>query len=316
MNFSNLVSTKWLNDYNKWLPYVQWAGWLVVVTLLAKIFWIWVLYFSAPSEFKPMQVNARPAASNTQGVDVNDLLRKNLFGDVVKVVEKAPEVETEKAPETRLNLKLRGIYAADTREKANAIIEDNRGQQAVYFIDEKLNVSGRVYLRQVFANRIILETNGKTEQLTLEQKEMAITPSKTSSVVKKSDTNSVSKSNVQDKRKNQRLSRKLKSYKDKLLSDPKSVADVISGRPHFINGELKGFRISAGKDRRLFQELGLRESDLVTAINGVALTNMQDAMTLMNDAQSMTELNVEIQRGDEQLNLLLNLNENEKAGLQ
>jgi len=88
---------------------------------------------------------------------------------------------------------------------------------------------------------------------------------------------------------------------------------VISGRPHFVNGELQGFRIQAGKDKRLFQELGLRTGDVVTTINGVALTNMQDAMTLMNDAQSMQELNVEIQRGNEQLSLLLNLNE--KVGL-
>ena len=309
MNFSNLVSTKWFKDYANWLPIVQWTGWVIVVVLLAKMFWVWLLYFTAPTEFKPIQVAASPSANRSQNTDVSGILNINLFGALTKAPEKTVEIaEPEKV--TRLNLKLRGIYAADTVPKANAIIEDGRGKQAVYFIDEKLNVSGRVYLRQVFVDRVVLENNGQRELLSLEKEEMPIQTVKSST--KKGERKSPGKK-VDDKRKNARLSKKLNNYRQKMLSDPKSVADVISGRPHFVNGELQGFRIQAGKDKRLFQELGLRTGDVVTTINGVALTNMQDAMTLMNDAQSMQELNVEIQRGNEQLSLLLNLNE--KVGL-
>lgn len=254
-----------------------------------------------------MRVTAKPAAANTSKVDVSAITSRDIFGSLVKETKAAPVAEAPK-PETRLKLKLRGIYAADTIAKANAIIEDGRGKQAVYFIDDKLEVGGRVYLRQVQFDRVILENNGKREFLKLEQEELAIIPSRERGKpelprLKTSDRK------VSDKRKNQRLTKKLRDYKERLLADPKSVADVINGRPHFVEGELKGFRIQPGKDRRLFQELGLRPNDLVTSINGVGLTNMQDAMTLMNDAQSMSELNVEIQRGEEQLSLLLNLNE-------
>ena len=307
MNVSNWLSTKWFKEYSNWLPLVQWAGWIIVTLLLAKMFWLWVLYFTTPTDFKPMRVTSRPAATNASKVDVSAITSRDIFGSLVKAPTSAPVVETPQQ-ETRLKLKLRGIYAADTVSKANAIIEDGRGKQAVYFIGDKLEVSGRVYLRQVQVDKVILETNGKREFLKLEQEELAIVTSKSKSKrslprLPKSDRK------VSDKRKNQRLSKKLMDYKEKLLADPKSVADVINGRPHFVDGELKGFRIQPGKDRRLFQELGLRPNDLVTSINGVGLTNMQDAMTLMGDAQSMSELNVEIQRGNEQLSLLLNLNE-------
>ncbi|WP_444996873.1 type II secretion system protein GspC [Aliikangiella sp. IMCC44359] len=315
MNFSKLVSASWYKDYNNWLPLVQWLGGLIVVVLLAKTVWVWVLYFTAPSDFKPISVKASSVSQKSNQVDVSSLVHMNLFGSVVKEADVKPEVKD--VVETKLNLKLTGIYAADTPDKANAIIEDSRGKQAVYFIGEKLKVGGRVFLRQVYVDRVILESNGRNEALSLEQEESVI------KVVRDGDSREKQKSDagrapppprgkarIDDKRKDDRLSQKLNEYRDKLSSDPKSVSDVISGRPHFVNGELKGFRIQPGKDKRLFQELGLRRNDIVTSINGIGLTNMQDAMTLMNDAKSLKEMNVEIQRGNEQLNLLLNLNQN------
>ncbi|TQV73919.1 type II secretion system protein GspC [Aliikangiella marina] len=308
MNFKNLASINWYKNYSNWLPFVQWLGWIIVVYVAAKIFWIWVLYFTAPSEPQPFQVNARPVAGNSQTVDINDVLKRDLFGSIVEAPQEEVVVEENVAP-TRLNLKLRGIYAAQTKSKANAIIEDNRGKQAVYFIDDKLNVSGRVYLRQVFFDKVILETNGKREQLSLEKPELAITTSTKTNQIRTSSKKGKGEKRVDDKRSNTRLSQKLNSYRDKLLSDPKSVADVITGSPHMVDGELRGFKIRPGRDRRLFQELGLRNNDVVTAINGVTLDNMQDAMTLMSEAQSLQEVSVDIQRGNEQLSLLLNLSD-------
>ncbi len=308
MNFSKLKSNTWLNNYSKWLPLVQWAGWIFVVLILAKIFWLWFDYFNAPTEFRPIKVKAVAASQSSAKININALTGLNLFGSTTK---EAPKVKqpVRDAPETKLNLKLRGIYAADTQKKANAIIEDDRGKQAVYFIDEKLKVSGTVYLRHVYIDRVMLETNGRDEILKLEVGELLASAPKLGE--KKSGT-SGKKKNI-DKRSNQKLSRELHRYRNKLIDDPKSVSDAISGRPHFVDGELRGFKIAPGKDRGLFRDLGLQRGDVVTSINGTPLTNMQEAMTLMNDAQSIKELDIEIQRNNESLNLLLNLNE--KVGL-
>lgn len=314
MNSSKAKIITWLSNANNWLPIIQWSGWVIVVILLAKIFWIWFLYFSVPTEFKPIAVPMNTPSKNSQKIDITPLLNLNLFGSVEKAVEPV-ETKQEKVEKTRLNLTLRGIYAAETKEKANAIIEANRGEQNVYFIGDKLKVSGRVYLREVYVDRVILETNGKREQLSLEQAEMPIVTSSKNLTndtdrTRKTASRRPSRKKVDDKRKDARLTRQLNNYRQKFLNNPKSVADVISARPHVINGELQGFKIQAGKDRRLFQELGLRRGDLVTAVNGTPLNNMQEAMTLMSDVRSLSELNVDIQRGEQQLNLLLNLNEN------
>jgi len=305
MTLLDIKTTTLLKNAAKWLPLLQWSGWILAVFILARIFWIWTLYFAAPTDFKPARVVPSSVKQSSANINVSKLVNLDLFGNTVK---EAPKVEVQtNAPVTKLNLKLRGIYASKDKSKANAIIEDGRGKQSVYFINEKLAVSGRVYLRQVYVDKVILETNGKNETLNLLVNQLV------GSVIKEQPKKKASKGKVQDKRNNQRISRKLNNYKKKLLTDPKSVSDVISGRPHFVNGELLGFSISPGKDKRLFQELGLRRGDLVTSINGVSLTNMQDAMTLMNDAQSIVDLNVTIERDGEPLSLLLNLND--KVGM-
>ncbi|WP_196139283.1 type II secretion system protein GspC [Aliikangiella sp. G2MR2-5] len=308
MNLSQLKSTNWLTNYAFWGNCIQWLGVFMVALLMARIFWVWVDYFSDTSEAKPVKVAINRGQKSLDQIDVSSIINRNIFGSLVKQ-EEVRELPKENIEETKLNLKLRGIYAADTPSKANAIIEDSRGQQAVYFIDEKLEVSGRVYLRQVYVDKVILETNGRREALTLDTEKLPNTAIiETKGELKESDDKK-----VEDKRNNQRLSQQLNRYKDQFERDPASMADIINGRPHMVDGELKGFEISPGKDRRLFQELGLRRGDIVTSVNGVQLTSMQEAMSLMSDMKSMSEMNIEIQRGDEQLSLLLNLNE--KVGL-
>ncbi len=303
MSFSNLKSGEWFKEYSNWLPLLQWATWGLVVFLFARVFWIWVLYFTTPSEIAPVNIGSGAMVKKSNKIDTSKLRGMNLFGAINK--EPVKKVEQQNVVDTKLNLKLRGIFAADTPAKANAIIEDGRGKQAVYFIDEKLKVSGRVFLREVYVDKIILETNGTKEALRLVKEKSPI-------VIRKSPDKppgARTDKRTEDKRNDKLLTRKLNDYRNKLRSDPRSVADVISGRPHFINGELQGFRIQPGRDKRLFNELGLRRGDIVKSINGIELTNMQEAMTLMRDAQSLQELNVQIQRGNDSLSLLLNLNE-------
>lgn len=299
MNFSKLQLIDWFKNYTNWLPIMRWSGWIISVFILAKIFWIWFFYFIQPMDVKPFKVTNTSHSTISSSIDISTLLEFNLFGDEQqKIIVEAPQAN---APVTRLALKLRGIFAAETLAKANAIIEDNAGKQAVYFIDDKLKVAGQVFLREVHVDHIIIESNGKRETLKLEGSQL---PS-----LKISQSNKKRNNKVQDKRNDQQLSRKLNRYRNKLMSDPRSVADVIAGRPHVVNDELKGFKISPGKDKRLFQELGLRRGDVVTSINGIALTNMQDAMRLMADAQTLQELSVNIERNGESLSLLLNLND-------
>ncbi|PCI72416.1 MAG: type II secretion system protein GspC [Gammaproteobacteria bacterium] len=305
MNLSTNTILNWGKNYFNWLPIIQWAGWITIAVLGAKLFWILFLHFMADdiSNKKATLVSSTQSAQVNNSVDIGGLVSMHLFGDQ----EKAPVVveDVENAPETRLNLKLRGIYAATNKSHSNSIIEDGKGKQAVYFIDDKLEVSGRVYLRNVYSDRVILETNGRKEVLSLKDSLPAeMKRKKSNQLTLKKSTNK----KVQDKRKNKQISKSLNEYRKKLLENPMSLTDLVRMSPATKNGETIGYRISPGKDKRLFTQLGLRRNDVITGVNGMSLANPSDAMQLFGEIQNMQDIQVDILRGNENISLLLDLN--------
>ena len=282
---------------------------MLIIVILAKLFWVVTLHITGHDVSKQtISVNSSSSQSKSRkSTDVSALVNRHLFGNTetapVAVMEDVVEVETP------LNLKLKGTYAADNKSHSNSIIEDNKGKQSVYFIDDKLEVSGRVFLRQVYLDRVILETNGRKEVLRLKDE----LPQMTKAQGKKNSDKKTSANRVNDKRKNKQISQSLNKYRKQLLDDPLSLVGLVNYQPKMVNGEMIGITISPGKDKRLFTQLGLRSRDVITSINGISLSNPQNALQLMSDIQNMQELEVEINRGNETISLLLNLND--KVGI-
>ena len=312
MNLSTNTIFNWGKNYFNWLPVIQWAGWIIITVMASKLFWILTLHFSSDdiSNKKAPLVVISQSNQSGQQVDVGGLVSQHLFGDQDKVAV-VVEQQTEDAPETRLNLKLRGIYAANNKNRSNSIIEDGKGKQAVYFIDDKLEVSGRVYLRNVYSDRVILENNGRKEELSLKDSLPAEMKRKNNSQL---TLKKPSKKKVQDKRKNKQISQSLNKYRKQLLDNPMSLSELVKMSPASKDGENIGYRISPGKDKRLFTQLGLRRNDVITGVNGMSLANPADAMQLFGEIQNMQEIQVDILRGNQNISLLLDLN-NEPGGI-
>jgi general secretion pathway protein C len=305
MKLSQQNIVEWGRNIANWLPVIQWSGWAIVTYLLAKLFWLLALHITSSdvSIQKVAAARANSSQSSSSNVDVNKLVQKHLFGDLAKPAEKPVEVQA--ARETRLNLTLRGTYAADNTNNSNSIIEDGKGKQEVYFIGDKLKVAGRVYLRQVYLDKVILETNGVMEELRLKD----TLPREPKSASRANTVTKSSKARVDDKRQNKQITESLNRYKKQFQEDPLSLVGLVNYKPKLDeSGNMLGIEISPGKDKRLFTQLGLRRRDIITSVNGVSLTNPQDAMQLLTDIQSMQELQVEINRGNESVSLMLNLN--------
>ncbi|MCF6194624.1 MAG: type II secretion system protein GspC [Kangiellaceae bacterium] len=302
---------KWAVIYANWLPLIQWIAGILITIMLAKMFWVITLHFVSPdvSNQKSTTTSLNTSVSTSHSaVNINSLVARELFGSS-DAPEIAAPVQMEVERETRLNLTLRGIYAADIADRSNSIIEDGKGKQAVYFIDDKLDVSGRVYLRQVYPNRVILETNGVNEVLFLKDS----TSKSITLGSKKSNKKTVGnkKSNKIDMRKNKQVSRSLQKYRSQMLKDPLSLIGLVKYQPKMENGQMIGIQISPGKDKRLFTQLGLRRRDVITEINGVTLDSPDSAMKLLGEIQDMQELQVEIRRNNQNVSLLLNLSDQE-----
>jgi general secretion pathway protein C len=68
-----------------------------------------------------------------------------------------------------------------------------------------------------------------------------------------------------------------------------------------------GYRVSPGKDAEQFKQLGFEPGDVVKAINGVTLDNPTNTMVLYNSLRTAADVVFELQRGDQQLSLSVNL---------
>lgn len=283
--------------------------WLAVIFsiwslyLLAKLTWYTVELFlvGKPTVERPKVVIAA-AAPKTTKADIRVVAQASIFGEKSKEVaqSKPKPIPVEEVKKSSLNVKLRAVYVSENQKAANATLEIKPGQQEVLFIGDKF--SGGAELLEVHPNQIIISRNGSREAILME--EFAPSGSGIASYAPPSGASGGQKSSRKiDKRNDRTASRELQRLRSEFKTNPGSITKFITGTEHMVNGEFVGFKIRPGRNRRLFNRLGLKRDDVVTSINGTALSNMQAAMTMMGQIDSVEELSLTVQRGNEELTL-------------
>lgn len=289
---------------------------LWLLATLVQLFWSFLpappLSTEAVTIVNPLQStsNARPQAA----VDIEQMVDWNLFGTADSVplpaADKSATVATDlqgvedNARETRLNLKLQGIVASSEPSKARAIIENQRAQEQ-YGVGDKLPVAGEVTVAKILADRVVLNNGGSYELLILFDKS-AISAQPMESVVEASEASEDEELTV-DNRGNRDVTAIAGAYRQRLYNNPQSLSDVVKIAAVREDGQLRGYRVSAGKDREQFASMGFQANDIVTGVNGVELTDPGKAMELYRIMRSAEEASFNVRRGDEDLTLVVGL---------
>jgi general secretion pathway protein C len=298
-------SPKWLDTFiSNQLP--------IVVTLLlvlliswraADITWSLIPAPEIPFHVTPEAVD-KPSSTKPGPTDSNqlaDLAKLHLFG--VAGVTKPKKVD-KKAPETRLNLTLHGVFVAEKPEMGAAII--GTGSTQKYYRVGSGVMSG-VTLQAVFTDRVVLLRKGQSEVLRFPKvKGNLATNSRTSQRSRRSTrsntgfgprTSSSSASGAN-----------LSQYRDMLRDEPLKVFEYVRFVPVKSRDGMKGYRILPQKNRELYNQLGVRPSDLVTAVNGIPLTDDKEAMRLFDQIKDAQNLQVDIIRNGQSRSLSFDLN--------
>jgi general secretion pathway protein C len=237
----------------------------------------------------PGKVHQRPMVSQSLARQINQW---HLFGKVEKHKPKAkPIAVVETAPETKLNLKLLGVFASKNTATSRAIIADAKGKEESYSIGDDL--PGGASLHEVLSDRIIISHNGRFETLRLPVTE---SPSSANTSVSRQRNTRTRRNTPTPVATTGETSALLKQYKNSLLNDPQSVMGLLRAQPYKKNGRLAGYRIRPGKDRQLLKRFGLKSGDVVTSVNGVSLDNPIKALEVLRDLSSATQLSVEVER--------------------
>ncbi|WP_341919208.1 type II secretion system protein N, partial [Hydrocarboniphaga effusa] len=154
---SESVQGSAVRAYEKHGHWLRTAGLLVLTATIAKLaaqfVWLWVPVPES-AQWKPAPVAAsETAASAPKGPDAQLIASAHLFGDYQAPADASLD-RMDKAPDTRLNLTLLGILAADQDKGSRALIADGGGDEKPYSVGDK--VPGGVKLQAIFPDRVIL----------------------------------------------------------------------------------------------------------------------------------------------------------------
>lgn len=250
---------------------------------------IWRLVPTDNHAFIPPVTRTAIAAPNDQqttaaAISAAPIISAHLFGVALAGDEPQGVIEdTLDAPQTNLPLVLRGTLAA-AGDEALAIIADG-GTEKVYRLKDTIRRG--VTLHSVQRQQVILNRNGTLEALKLPQQTAQSAPQR---------ANNTDASRVANSR----------SVTDVLTQNASSLSEIIRPAPYYVGGQQRGYRLYPGKNRQQFASLGLRPGDIVTEINGTAMTNAQQGAAVFQSLGDQQSVNVTIQRGGQPINLTLN----------
>ncbi|RLA00324.1 MAG: type II secretion system protein GspC [Gammaproteobacteria bacterium] len=301
---------------SKFASATSWFILLIIIYMLASFSWAIWDYLQPRQAISISSFNNQTSQQQSPKLNVNKIISFNLFGNAKSEPKKVVETGQLDAPVTRLNLKLRGVYAASEENLAGAMIEANNKQE-VYRIGSKLPGASGLKLHKIMSDRVIMSRGGRYETLLIEDfgklgNSNSNSTRKVTSRRNKSNSNNTAMTidkrpstgaKTIDKRNDKNLTKELLKLRSN-LSDPQSLSELVSISAATKDGNFQGFRIAPGKNRALFGRLGLRRNDILTQVNGISLDDPSTALSLMEQFKSAEEINLTIKRGNKDMNIV------------
>jgi general secretion pathway protein C len=241
-------------------------------------------------------------------IDISGVIGSGVFGGIPDELDATSEVNEpsdnregieRNAAETRLPLTLTGIVASTEDGLGSAVIKAS-GAEQVYAVGDGLPASGQVTLAKVMPKTIVIDNNGTYELLKLYEdaglvipttasKEVRVTPAERAVTVPRPETRAPVASEAERSKVAQR-------YRRALYETPEALASLLTVSPVQTDGTITGYRISPSKERAAFDALGFQTGDVVTAVNGLSLSDTTNTMKLYTLMKKATEASFDITR--------------------
>lgn len=189
------------------------------------------------------------------------------------------------APETKLNLILKGALASNDPQHARAIIADPRGKEEQYAVGAQL--PGNAELSEIHPDRIILKRNGRFETLRLPRDKVS--------------SNTVASRTVSARKTVTSPRERLNSARQQLQQGSTNLSNLVRATPkRGKGGKTIGYALSPGRDPDLFAQVGLQEGDVAIQINDIKLDNPTNSARALKSMQSGESVSVTVMRNGQE----------------
>jgi general secretion pathway protein C len=276
------------------VPVAQWRTLVLAVSLiwgchsLATLFWLVAPIPSAPAE----PLVAITPLSSVQGakapLSIEGLVAAHLFGNYDAELEKQKQQADQASAEdinqiTKLDLKLQGVIAASDPNLSWAIIGEENSQQ-LFKVGDSIPPATGVTLEKVEELRVILNNNGQREALWLYgedgmnvQSAQRAAPARPSAPAESPPVQQAVVSQEQ-------------------LQSASSIGDVVRFMVATENGRMIGYKVRPGRKRELFDQVGLKNDDIVISVNGIEVNEPQKVREVYQALKTASEANLQVLR--------------------
>ncbi len=228
----------------------------------------------------------------------------HIFGNAAaRPVQTEPVAREEPIKDTRTNLQLAGVFAADPQERAIAIISSGNAEQSAYGIGDK--ITNEITLKEVYPEYVIISNRGKNEKLALPEsvQATAVTP------ISRAATNTRTAQTTQTEDLSQPLVLPTNpgELRDTLARNPSMLARVVAAEPYQENGKLVGYRITPKQNPEILEAQGIVAGDVITRVNNIQLNSQKQGIRALRNAVKAENLAVTVLRDGIEIPLNISL---------
>ena len=278
---------------------------LVLWSLLSVSQLMWIPWRASAIESVPALALNPPQSSAQLGlvvVDTSAVIGTGVFGGIPDELDASPGANESSdnrdgiernAAETRLPLTLTGIVALTEDGLGSAVIGAS-GAEQVYAVGDSLPASGQVTLAKVMPQTIVIDNNGTYELLTLYEGVGLVVPTTPSRAGPATQPNRAeSQAPIASEAERSEVAQR---YRRALYESPEALASLLTVSPVQADGAIIGYRISPSQERAAFDALGFKTGDVVTAVNGLSLSDTTNTLRLYTLMKEATEATFDIAR--------------------
>jgi general secretion pathway protein C len=207
---------------------------------------------------------------------------RNLFGSVEKAAENIKPEAIETLEPTSLKIALLGTVAGNEQNAVAVIEEKKLKKQGLYRVGD--SVEGAL-IKMILRGKVILRVGDKDEVLSMEEEDLSKTGDGRARPGASGEQTSIKVS---------------RSDVEQSMQNINTLLSQVRISPHFKNGEADGLSISRIRPNSIFTKLGLRNGDVVQAIDQTPIQSPDDILSLYEKIKSGSSISIQINRRGQQ----------------
>jgi general secretion pathway protein C len=246
--------------------------------------------------------------------DFASISSRNIFNSEGSSLENGGNKSVCELKKTDLPLKFTGVIFGGSAQTSLVVIESGSSAAAATEAFLLFDIApGNAQIVDITRSRVFLERNGCMEYLDLEW----IPPPKRRVAGTKNTRKPQMKSAALDGdtiREDgfERVGNKVqveRRWVDKALGiDFAKTLQDAKANPNLVGGtEIKGFILTKIRPNSTYEKMGLRDGDIVRAINNIELSGMAQAVQTLNQMRNEASISLVVERGGQTINISLDV---------